>query len=222
MENRFDGSPQGAKEITEQIIFWDVMRKRLHTPEEWLKCPATLLEDLRSLETWRSELVTDNPLGVEEYKCEVHREKNLLFTLLKATANEMIVNLRAIQSIGKLPVSPVAIEQFARAVEAIQCGHDDAQCVYDLHRVLNVEIQTMEAFCRLNAGPSDPWSDGRMKRDWIAENPKLLPKQFENIRTKNPDRVRDAGGGGRGPWQFKKSLCHEFGLKCPELAERST
>jgi hypothetical protein len=70
---------------------------------------------------------------------------------------------------------------------------------------------------------NDPeqWSDGRMKRRWLSENPELLPKQFENLRINHPDRVRDAGGGGRGPWQFTKTLCKEFGLNCPEFSESS-
>jgi hypothetical protein len=67
----------------------------------------------------------------------------------------------------------------------------------------------------------DPWSKGRMKRRWLHENPDLLDKQFEAIRKKHPERVRDAGGAGRGPWQLKKSLCHEYGLNCPEFSEVS-
>jgi hypothetical protein len=66
---------------------------------------------------------------------------------------------------------------------------------------------------------SDPFSFGRMKRRWLDENSDLLDKQFELIRTKNPDRVLDAGGAGRGPWQFRKSLCREYGLNCPEFSE---
>ena len=67
----------------------------------------------------------------------------------------------------------------------------------------------------------DPFSIGRMKRRWRDENADLTDKQFEAIRIKNPDRVHDAGGGGRGPWQFRKSLCHEYGLNCPEFSESS-
>ena len=67
----------------------------------------------------------------------------------------------------------------------------------------------------------DPYSAGRMRRRWLDENPDLLEKQFEAIRNKHRERVRDAGGGGRGPWQFKKSLCHEYGLNCPEFSESS-
>ena len=69
--------------------------------------------------------------------------------------------------------------------------------------------------------PQDPWSIGRMKRRWLKENPDLLEKQLELLRTKNEERVRDAGGRGRGPWQFTKSLCHEYGLNCPEFSPPS-
>lgn len=65
----------------------------------------------------------------------------------------------------------------------------------------------------------DPWSIGRMKRRWLQENPDLLEKQFESIRTKHHTRVLDAGGGGRGPWKFRKSLCDDYGLNCPEFGD---
>ena len=82
-----------------------------------------------------------------------------------------------------------------------------------------------KSFLQKNAAAAtrdpDPFSIGRMKRRWLAENPDLLDRQFEAIRTKNRDRVHDAGGGGRGPWQFRRSLCHEFGLNCPEFSESS-
>lgn len=68
----------------------------------------------------------------------------------------------------------------------------------------------------------DRYSAGRMKHQWIAANPGLTDKRFEAIRIKNHARVRDAGGGGRGPWQFRQSLCYEFGLNCPEFSESST
>ncbi len=69
---------------------------------------------------------------------------------------------------------------------------------------------------------ADRFSDGRMKRTWLKENPELLEKQFEAMRTANQTRVNDAGGGGRGPWQFRKSLCREFGLNCPEFSESAS
>lgn len=67
----------------------------------------------------------------------------------------------------------------------------------------------------------DPFSVGRMKRRWLDENTGLTDKQFESIRRNNPDRVTDAGGAGRGPWKFRKSLCHDYGLNCPEFSESS-
>ena len=69
---------------------------------------------------------------------------------------------------------------------------------------------------------TDPFSNGRMKRTWLNENRQLLEKQFEAMRIKNALRVKDAGGNGRGPWQFRKSLCREFGLNCPEFSESAS
>ena len=69
---------------------------------------------------------------------------------------------------------------------------------------------------------TDPFSKGRMKRTWLKENPELLEKQFEAMRIANQKRVKDAGGCGRGPWQFRKSLCREFGLNCPEFIESAS
>jgi hypothetical protein len=79
----------------------------------------------------------------------------------------------------------------------------------------------MAVVLKLLQQKQDPLSHGRMKRRWLSENLELTEKQFESIRTKNLDRVHDAGGGGRGPWQFRKSLCREFGLNCPEFPESS-
>lgn len=84
-----------------------------------------------------------------------------------------------------------------------------------------VHLVTMIEVLELLRQKPDPYSVGRKKRQWLEENPHLLDKQFESLRTKNKTRVRDAGGGGRGPWQFTKSLCHEYGLNCPEFSESS-
>lgn len=146
--------PEATDERIELIgcmIFSHESCKRMATAGEWLKDPETLLADLRIIEEWRVELISDNPVNVEEeYAFTIHREKNILFTLLKSTIQDMIVNLRAANVASGLPVCPDRLEAFARTLEAVQCGSNDPQSVYELWRILNQEIRTMEVFCRLN------------------------------------------------------------------------
>jgi hypothetical protein len=63
----------------------------------------------------------------------------------------------------------------------------------------------------------DPFSIGRKTSDWKTLNPKWTEKMFEGLRNKNRNSVQDTGGKGRGPWQFRRSLCRANNLKCPEF-----
>jgi hypothetical protein len=151
-ELRFPDAPPGFIEMNHCVIFSHEIRKRMTGPSDWLRDPATLLSDLRLLEDWRAEIIDDNAASDdEEYSCTIYRkDKSILFTLLKVTVQEMIVNLRAAKVGSSLPVCPDKLETFARTLEAVHIGSDDPQSVYDLWRILNQEIRTMEAFCRLH------------------------------------------------------------------------
>jgi len=92
---------------------------------------------------------------------------------------------------------------------------------FDGRRDIKSGIRDVVAtYCSIGKqNPPDPWSVGLKKVRWQELNPTLTDKEFENIRIKNPERVEDAGGRGRGPWKFRKSLCHDYALNCPEFSE---
>lgn len=65
---------------------------------------------------------------------------------------------------------------------------------------------------------NDAWSTGRSRADWFTLR-KMTKDQWDGMREANDTRIRPVQGKKR-IWQFRKSLCVEYGFNCPEFANK--
>ena len=174
-----DGSPVDSQGTLGQVSFWNEMRANFSKPFQWIADPKLLLKNLRLLERFRREIVSDNPEALEEYRFEIQREKRVLLSLCLVDVRQMVIDLRAVKASTALPACADKLEQFAKNLEAVQCGSEDAQAVYDLWRILDHEIRTMEAFCSLNESKNmksvdNPWTQARDSNATITVSDQML------------------------------------------------
>ena len=183
--------------LMQQMTWSHNICKRMATPDDWVRDPKTLLNDLRIIEEWRAELVTDNAVVVvptldeladpdfevdipSPYFCTVHRDKGLLFGNLFGIVEVMSGQIRAVQAIRSLPVRPDKLELFANTLEEIERGCDDQNIVIQLHHILHKEIRALEEFCRLKAVASSRLVTAKDVAAYLRiERTSLSPKEAD-------------------------------------------